>query len=167
MEEIITGCVLLILFWVSGCSQANRDDGYTAGDLRALNHTLKGINSYSVNGYGGTMTGNSCCIMLPEKWTPDLKARIEWETDPDPYARMPPLGTDEFRKAYAEHATKYQQHSAVINIPQYGKERCGLTVHFLPCNQVKVTTSCYGFNAPEYPIKEPFDMKEPSACPVK
>ncbi|TCT91522.1 uncharacterized protein DUF3304 [Gibbsiella quercinecans] len=169
MEKIITGCVLLILFFVSGCSQANRDGGYTAGDLRAVNHVEgQGINGFSVNGYHVPgLGGGYCCIMLPEKWSPGLKARVEWEIDPDPYARMPPLGTDEFRKAYAEHATKYQQHSTVINIPQYGKERCGLTVHFLPCNQVKVTTVCSGYGTQNYPIKEPLNMKEPVTCPAK
>jgi len=113
------------------------------------------------------MTGNTCCIMLPEKWTPELKARIQWEVDPNPDVILPPLGTDEFRKAYEQHRTKYQQHSAIINIPQYGKERCGLTVHFLACNQVKVTTACSGYGTSAYPIKDPLNMKEPATCLVK
>jgi len=52
-----------------------------------------------------------------------------------------------------------------VDIPQYGEERCGITVHFLPCNQVKVTTICDGYGTPNYPIKEPLEMKEPAQCP--
>ena len=158
---------LLFIFFVSGCSHAS-DEGYTAGDLRGFNHMAdSGVNSFSVNGYGGTLTGNSCCIMLPDKWKPGLKARIEWEVDPNPNVILPPLGTDEFRTAYARHKAKYQQHSTIVDIPEYGKERCGLTVHFLPCDQVKVTTVCSGYGTPNYPIKEPLNMKEPASCPVK
>lgn len=105
--------------------------------------------------------------MLPEKWMPDLKAHIEWEVDPDPYAILPELGTDEYRKAYAKYKTNYQHYSATVDIPQYGEERCGLTVHFLPCHQVKVTTVCDGYGTPDYPVKEPRNMKEPEICPVK
>ncbi|AWV44690.1 hypothetical protein CD201_08980 [Hafnia alvei] len=158
---------LMFIFFVSGCSHAS-DDDYTAGDLRGFNHMVdSGVNSFTVNGYGGTLTGNSCCIMLPNKWTPGLKAHIEWEVDPNPNVILPPLGTDEFRTAYAQHKAKYQQHSTIVDIPQYGKERCGLTVHFLPCDQVKVTTVCSGYGTPNYPIKEPLKMKEPASCPVK
>ena len=167
MKKIAVSCSLLILSMMAGCSQANSDDGYTAGDLRAVNHVEgQGINGFSVNGYHVPgLGGGYCCIMLPEKWTPELKARVEWETDPEPYVHLPPLGTDEYRKAYALHKANYRQHSTIVDIPQYGKERCGLTVHFLPCNQVKVTTACSGYGTGNYPFKEPLNMKEPAACP--
>ncbi|WP_455852931.1 DUF3304 domain-containing protein [Pantoea endophytica] len=162
------GLFFIVVSILSGCSQSSGDDGYTAGNLSGINHMAdSGVNSFSVNGYGGTLTGNSCCIMLPEKWTPELKARIEWEVDPNPNVILPPLGTDEFRKAYAQHKTKYQQYKTIVKIPQYGKERCGLTVHFLACNQVKVTTACSGYGTSGYPIKEPLNLKEPTTCPVK
>ncbi|NAV64530.1 argininosuccinate synthase, partial [Salmonella sp. zj-f54] len=35
------------------------------------------------------------------------------------------------------------------------------------CDQVKVTTVCSGYGTPNYPIKEPLNMKEPASCPVK
>ncbi|MGI4484452.1 DUF3304 domain-containing protein [Klebsiella pneumoniae] len=35
----------------------------------------------------------------------------------------------------------------------------------LPCDDVKVTTSCYTYGSPSYPIKEPVRMKEPAVCP--
>ncbi|MCP1062113.1 DUF3304 domain-containing protein [Klebsiella pneumoniae] len=42
---------------------------------------------------------------------------------------------------------------------------CGITVHFLPCDDVKVTTSCWSPRNANYPIKEPVRMKEPAVCP--
>ncbi|HFX6993722.1 TPA: hypothetical protein ACIFOZ_005395, partial [Klebsiella pneumoniae] len=35
----------------------------------------------------------------------------------------------------------------------------------LPCDDVMVTTSCYTYGSPSYPIKEPVRMKEPAVCP--
>ncbi|UAN25011.1 DUF3304 domain-containing protein (plasmid) [Enterobacter sp. JBIWA003] len=149
----------------TGCSPSARSPS-SAANISGINHVAgQTVNSFTVNGYGGSLIGNSCCIMLPDTWQAGLKANIEWEVDPDAYVSLPPLGTEEFRKAYAQHAAKYQQHSAVVEIPKYD-QACGLTVHFLPCNQVKVTTSCYGYGASEYPVKEPLNMKEPASCPV-
>ncbi|MEG1465206.1 MAG: DUF3304 domain-containing protein [Hafnia sp.] len=161
---------LMFIFFVSGCSHAS-DDDYTAGDLRAVNHVDGiGINGFSVNGYHVPgLGGGYCCIQLPNKWTPGLKAHIEWEVDPNPLEKIPmkKKGFGYEEEAYAQHKAKYQQHSTIVDIPQYGKERCGLTVHFLPCDQVKVTTVCSGYGTPNYPIKEPLKMKEPASCPVK
>jgi hypothetical protein len=157
--------IVLAVLMISGCSRAGNSD-YTAGDIRGFNHTRQGVNYFTVNGYGGRLTGNSCCIMLPLKWTPGLKARIEWEVDPD--NAPPPPGFEhweEYLKWEKEVKASYQKHSAVVDIPEYGKERCGITVHFLPCNQVKVTTVCQGYGTPGYPVNEPMNMKEPAQCP--
>ncbi|QLK63214.1 DUF3304 domain-containing protein [Enterobacteriaceae bacterium Kacie_13] len=165
--SFINGLILAVAMLLSGCSHAS-DDGYTAGDLRGFNHMAdSGVNSFSVNGYGGTLTGNSCCIMLPNEWTPGLKAHIEWEVDPHT-APLPPGYEDWDNYLIWEKKLKssFQQHSTIVDIPQYGKERCGLTVHFLPCDQVKVTTVCSGYGTPNYPIKEPLNMKEPASCPA-
>ncbi|WP_419963316.1 DUF3304 domain-containing protein [Pantoea vagans] len=161
------------ILFTSGCSHAG-GGGYTAGDIRGINHTPNVINYVKVNGRGGPNIsaygegGGYCCIMLPMKWTPGLKARIEWEVDPNPdeYIPMKKRGSGYEEEAYARHAANYQTHTAVVDIPQYGKERCGISVHFLPCNQVKVTTVCQGYGTPGYPIKEPLNMKEPAHCPA-
>ncbi|EDU6365484.1 DUF3304 domain-containing protein [Salmonella enterica subsp. enterica serovar Florian] len=171
MKKAIMGCLLLVFLVISGCSSARGDKGYTAGDLRATNHVKGiGINGFSVNGYHVPgLGGGYCCIMLPDKWTPDLKAHIEWEVDPNPneYIPMKKKGFGYDEDAYAQHAAKYQRYSLIVNIPQYGSKRCGLTVHFLPCHQVKVTTACEAYGTPTYPIKEPKNMEEPASCPVK
>ena len=148
-----------------GCSTA--DNEMSAGSIRAVNHVDgTAINWFSVNGYrasGGG--GDQCCIVMPDKWRPGLIANIEWEVDPDAYAKSPPLGTDEFRRFMDKHEMNYRHYKATVEIPEWpGIERCGLTVHFLTCQQVKVTTSCWMGNAPQYPIKESRHMKEPAAC---
>ncbi|MGK2455917.1 DUF3304 domain-containing protein [Klebsiella pneumoniae] len=59
-----------------------------------------------------------------------------------------------------------RQHSQTVPLPDYnGQDVCGITVHFLPCDDVMVTTSCYTYGSPSYPIKEPVRMKEPAVCP--
>jgi hypothetical protein len=98
---------------------------------------------------------------------PGLKAHIEWEVDPEPYEKKRKesgYGFDE--DAWAAHEAKFQRYNTVVDIPEWPEmKRCGLSVHFLVCNQVKVTSSCMSFNSPNYPIKEPLDMKEPVVCP--
>ncbi|RCK88551.1 DUF3304 domain-containing protein [Klebsiella pneumoniae] len=59
-----------------------------------------------------------------------------------------------------------RQHSQTVPLPDYnGQDVCGITVHFLPCDDVKVTTSCWSPRNANYPIKEPVRMKEPAVCP--
>ncbi|NAS98471.1 hypothetical protein CU664_11230 [Pseudomonas syringae pv. actinidifoliorum] len=164
-KPLMQGLCGLLALMLLGCSSA--DNEMAGGNIQAINHTLSGINWLSVNGYrvhGGG--GSSCCIIMPIKWRPGLKADVEWEVDPDPFAKLPPLGTKEFKAAMAKAESSFQHHRATVNIPEWpGTESCGLTVHFLTCNQVKVTTSCWGYGSPNNPIKEPRQMKEPAVCP--
>ena len=154
---------------LAGCSLGESE--YLGGDLWAVNHTSAAINHFSVNGYGGGNArpygygGGACCVMLPREWRPGLMMKVEWETDPDPYAKSPPLGTDEFRKFMVKHKANYEHHTAIVPLPPYEQGLCALEVHFLPCHQVKVTTACWGYGSPKNPIKEPLEMKEPAECP--
>ncbi|TKK27391.1 hypothetical protein PspCFBP13528_22450 [Pseudomonas sp. CFBP13528] len=164
-KTIMQGLYGFLGLTLFGCSSA--DNEMAGGNIQAINHTLSAINWLSVNGYrahGGG--GSSCCIIMPIKWRPGLKANIEWEVDPDPFAPSPPLGTDEFRSFMVKHKANYQRHSAIVDIPEWpDTKRCGLTVHFLVCNQIKLTSSCWAPSSPNYPIKDPMGMKEPAACP--
>jgi hypothetical protein len=161
----------LLLLLMAGCSVG--ESKFLAGDLNAVNHTSAAINHFSVNGYGGGNVspfgdgGGMCCVMLPRHWQPGLKFKVEWETDPDPYARLKRkstgYGPDE--DAYAKHKANYKRHSTTVDLPPYEDRLCALEVHFLPCNQVKVSTSCWRYPSPNSPIKEPLIMKEPAVCP--
>ncbi|MBL3828554.1 DUF3304 domain-containing protein [Pseudomonas syringae pv. theae] len=59
-----------------------------------------------------------------------------------------------------------QKLSKTVSVPDYtGQKVCGLTVHFLPCDELQVTTSCHAYGSPEYPIKTPLHLPEPQSCP--
>ena len=160
-------CLIIVFcFFLQGCSHAGNDD-FTAGDLRAMDHvTGRDINWFSVNGFSAPgLGGGYCCIMLPMKWFPGMQAKIEWEVDPKTAPRFPGYKDwDKYLVWKKKARESYVRHSAVFDVPQYGKSRCGMSVHFLPCNQVKVTTTCVGYGTPNYPIKEPMNMPEPKGC---
>jgi hypothetical protein len=60
----------------------------------------------------------------------------------------------------------HREHGRIVPVPDYtGQKTCGIKVHFLPCDQIKVTTSCYDYGNPGYPIKDPIRMEEPKVCP--
>ncbi|MNO58356.1 hypothetical protein D3C76_489120 [compost metagenome] len=166
-KTVQQGLFILLGFTLFGCSSA--DNEMAGGNLEAVNHTVHAINWMKVNGYRAHGGGGSvCCIMMPTKWRPGLKAHVEWEVDPDPfaYSKWPPLGTDGYRAAQVKHAANYQRHSTIVEIPEWpGTESCDLQVHFLTCNRVKVTTACFTSSHPNYPIKEPSQMPEPAVCP--
>ncbi|WNN50006.1 DUF3304 domain-containing protein [Siccibacter colletis] len=164
---LIGGLASLLL--LTACDEPEQ---WSAGDLRGYNHTLEAINWFNVNdeATGSSMmpggeAGGMCCISLPGKWRPGLKAHVNWEVDSLPYANLPALGSDAYREAYARHAANYKRYSQTIDIPDYGDKKCGLTVHFIACRQIKVTATCLTPQHPGYPINEPFQQKEPAVCP--
>ncbi|MFJ3077047.1 DUF3304 domain-containing protein [Pseudomonas sp. NPDC087029] len=145
-----------------------------ASTIEAINHTHWAINRFSVDGRSGIDIigayqggGGGCCYIVPEHWKPGMTVRIDWETGVWSWEGFP---------GYADHA-KYlawirairaqkRQHSKLVPVPDYtGQKVCGLTVHFLPCDDVQVTTSCYAYGSPEYPIKAPLEMPESKSCP--
>ena len=162
------GCLLLLL---AGCSVG--ESKFLAGNLNGVNHTSAAINYFSVNGYGGANIsphgygGGMCCAMLPRQWQPGLKLEVEWETDPSPYEKIKrkPDGFNFDEVALARHEANYGRYSTIVELPPYEGRLCALEVHFLPCNQVKVSTSCWRYPSPNSPIKEPLEMKEPVVCP--
>jgi hypothetical protein len=160
-------CGLLVLTLL-GCSFA--ENKMAAGNIAAINHVEgTAINWFSVNGYrahGGG--GSSCCIILPVRWRPGLKVDVEWEVDPDRFAKIKRktigFGFDE--EAWASHKAKFRQYRVTVDVPEWpGKKSCSMNVHFLTCKRVQVTTSCSIYGQPEYPVKEPRHAKEPTVCP--
>lgn len=141
-------------------------DDYLAGNLHGFNH-VKGtsVNWFKVNGYYGQGAAGTCCIMVPAKWTPNQWVKVEWEVDPDAYPTDSPGVTDPKFDAYMKkHEANYRRYQKMVEIPEYG-EPCSVDVHFLPCQEVKITLSCHATNHPDYPIKEPSFMEEPAICP--
>ncbi|PMD75050.1 DUF3304 domain-containing protein [Klebsiella pneumoniae] len=155
MKSALISPLLAGLLLLTGCAQpAAQAGGGGGGTIKAINHTKWAINHFSVNGQSGIDIigpfqggGGGCCFSVPARWTPGMTVRVEkaWIADIDAQKR---------------------QHSQTVPLPDYnGQDVCGITVHFLPCDDVKVTTSCYTYGSPSYPIKEPVRMKEPAVCP--
>ncbi|HBC5916929.1 TPA: DUF3304 domain-containing protein [Proteus mirabilis] len=158
---LLTGCV-------GAFSLAPKPQPLAAG-IQGFNHTQYSVTGFTINEGYGSIGGTVCCVLLPEQWRPDLVAHIEWKKVDKSKLPPPPKLT------HAEAFKKWEQlvhdntsrHEAWVPIPQYAEEVCGVDVHFLPCNEVKITTSCYSYGDPEYPINEPHNMKEPAVCPIK
>ncbi len=161
----IQGIMLLLTLVVSGCSLAS-ESGSSGANLRGYNHVIsQTVNWFSVNGYRATLNGNVCCVMIPDKWYPGLKAHVEWEVDPNTAPKFPGYKDREKFLAWKKQVeSSYKHYSADVEIPQYDKSG-GLDVHFLPCNKIKIYAGIDGFGSPLYPIKESMNMKEPEACP--
>ncbi|EMB0751518.1 DUF3304 domain-containing protein [Providencia rettgeri] len=161
-----TLCTLVLL--LSGCSLAASKNQPMAAGLSGYNHTLGSITSFSVNGSRVSVGGVQCCVLLPAKWTPGLHARVKWESlDKSKLSPMPKFSQVEAYKRWEAELDQYStQHEVSVPIPEYDADTaCSMKVHFLPCNQVKVTTSCQSYGSVGYPINEPMDMKEPAVCP--
>lgn len=133
--------------------------------------------------------GGGCCYGAPAQWQPGMTVRIDWETGvafasdipeiPEPNKpvereQKPEEWSNEWaaynqkrREWHQKVKTLNKQHSQIVPLPAYtsGRDTCGIVVHFLPCDQVKVTTSCARYGYPDYPIKEPLRMTEPKVCP--
>ncbi|WP_202300984.1 DUF3304 domain-containing protein [Dryocola clanedunensis] len=165
------------------------------GAIEAINHTSWAINHFSVDGvnaldvigpYQGGGGGGS--YAAPAVWKPGLTVRVDWETGvafasdvpeiPEP-ERPDTKGMNEKDyyqawEAYAEERRAWRkkikafskEHSRTVPVPDYtGQKTCGITVHFLPCDQIKVTTSCADYGSPDYPVKDPVNMEKPAVCP--
>ncbi|EPM89959.1 hypothetical protein A260_02986 [Pseudomonas syringae pv. actinidiae ICMP 19068] len=149
-------------------------DGAQASTLEAINHTHWAINRFSVDGHSGIDIigpyqggGGGCCYVTPSRWSQDLTVRVDWETGVAYSYDNPGLADEAKYDAWLDKIdAQKRRHSKVVYVPDYtGQKVCGLTVHFLPCDDVQVTTSCYAFGSPEYPIKTPLHLPEPQSCP--
>ncbi|WP_312212398.1 DUF3304 domain-containing protein [Pseudescherichia sp.] len=165
------------------------------GTIEAVNHTHWAINQFSVDGqYGLDIIGpwqgggGGCCYGVPAEWKPGLTAKVDWVTGvafaddvpeiPEPKipdtTGMSEKASYQVLQAYYDKKQEWYKkiealnktHAKIVPVPDYtGQKTCGITVHFLPCDQIKVTTSCYEYGNPNYPIKDPIKMEEPKVCP--
>ncbi|QQX62150.1 DUF3304 domain-containing protein [Pseudomonas chlororaphis subsp. aurantiaca] len=144
--------------------------------VAGYNHTSAAINRFSVNGASGPNLGayegggaEVCCGVLPRHWRSGMKAVVEWQKDPHPYAygewKEKPF-SDAWNDRMKEHKQHYSRHRAVVDIPQYGEAVCALQVHFLLCDQVRVSTTCYTPGNPKYPDQAYFETREATTCPA-
>ncbi|MBS0907082.1 DUF3304 domain-containing protein [Pantoea dispersa] len=168
---VVLGALLL-----AGCGQpaANAESRGGGGTIEAINHTRWAINHFSVDGQSGIDIigpyqggGGGCCYGVPAKWRPGMTVKIDWETGVGYSMDFPGYADEQKFLSWAKKIkAQNKQHRAVVPVPNYtGQEICGITVHFLPCDEVRVTTSCANYGHPEHPIKESLKMPEPKVCP--
>ncbi|HCM64567.1 MAG TPA: hypothetical protein DIT05_18810 [Morganella sp. (in: Bacteria)] len=164
-----SGLVLIMVLFLQGCTPDDPPKekiAYVGANLLGYNHVAgTNINWFSVNGQRGRTGGFTCCVMLPEKWQPNMKVDVQWEVNPDPFPMdLPEFNDPNYNNYMKNKKANYRQYRTTTTIPEYD-DSCGLQVHFLPCQQVKVTATCYGINHPDHPVKDPFDQPEPAQCP--
>ncbi|EMP2053077.1 DUF3304 domain-containing protein [Enterobacter kobei] len=176
MKITICGVLLGVLF-LAGCSQPKAEaqtQSSGTGTIKAINHTKWAINHFSVNGQSGIDAigpfdggGGGCCYGVPAVWKPGMTVRIDWERGEASTEGFPGFADREKYKAWLKiKKANNKEFSKTVPLPDYtGQETCGITVHFLPCDDVKVTTSCWSPANANYPIKLPLEMKEPKVCP--
>jgi hypothetical protein len=166
----LTG-LLLALLLVGGCRTTESE--LLGSPVEGYNHTSAAINRFTVNGAGGPNIGpyggggkQVCCGSIPRHWRPGLRAIVEWETDPTPrsYGSWPePPFSDAWNKRMDEHRSHYTHHSVTVEIPQY-QEAGAIKVHFLSCNQVRVSADNLFVGDPRYPYNYPPKMED-TECP--
>lgn len=161
--------VLVSMFGLSACHAGPE---MVSTPVTGFNHTSASITSFTVNGAGGghipPFQGGAaqvCCSILPVQWNSGLRAIIEWDKDPKPRVSLKRDQYGQIVKGdYEQHASSYSHHKATVEIPRYENKLCALQVHFLPCDQVKVSTTCFTPEHPNYPDKAYFESKESNSC---
>lgn len=163
--------LLLGMFTLTACQAESK---MLSAPVTGYNHTSSVINNFSVNGAGGANIGahqgggtEVCCGMVPRHWSAGLKAIVEWEVDPAPRGA---IKRDQYgqldTKDYERHAANYTHHKVVVDIPRYDVPG-SLKVHFLPCNEVRVSATGITPGYPGYPYNYPMNMPEPKTCPSR
>lgn len=165
--------VLLLVFVLMNLGACQAQSEMLGTPISGYNHTSSNINRFTVNGGGGPNIGphqgglssQTCCTTLPRTWTPGLKAVVEWESDPAPRAA---IKRDKYGQiesnAYTRHAANYTHHKEIVDVPKYGEKFCAIQVHFLPCDKVRVSTTCYTPVHPKYLDHDYFQLKEATIC---
>jgi hypothetical protein len=93
-----------------------------------------------------------------------MMVRVDWESGVGSSAGFPGYADRDKYLAWRDAGRAQKRlHSKTVPVPDYtGQGTCGITVHFLPCDDIQVATSRYAYGSPEYPIKTPLELPEPS-----
>ncbi len=130
-------CMMIVL---TSCSERMMGVGITG-----YNHSkVHPIFNFTVNGAMGSNLSQesgggkeSCCVMVPEKWRPGLKAKVAWVYDSDQGDPNPPPPPQEKE----------------VEIPEY-KNGGRLEVHFYDNHRVLVVVSRCGLGNPFYKMSD-------------
>lgn len=147
---ILLACVL------QACERADessKQEGSSAS-ISGYNYTIEGIQEFYVNGqWGGGVSigggyGQTCCVILPDKWRPGLTAEVEWRRSDcggsGPGNERCPIGKRPWAPAKTLKTTVPIEHYV---------EPGSLQVMFLPEDQIKIYASPKDPEHPEHPAK--------------
>jgi hypothetical protein len=128
-----------ILLSLAGC----KEEMVPAG-VEGFDHIPWGtgaVSGFAVNGQSYFLGNHNCCVNLPRKWRPGLKAKIDWVV----YLPRPGEPGENDPHSYSE----------VVDIPKYRPDEAdGFRVHFYPEHKIKVVVTRYGIHNPFYPMKK-------------
>ena len=165
--------LLLLIFGLMNLAACQAQSEMLGTPISGYNHTSSNINRFTVNGGGGPNIGphqgglnsQTCCTTLPRTWTPGLKAVVEWESDPAPRAAIKRDMYGQIESdAYTRHAANYTHHKEIVDVPSYGEKFCAIQVHFLACDKIRVSTTCFTPDHPKYPDHDYFQLKGVTIC---
>jgi hypothetical protein len=152
---------LMLLFAISvanvGCSplSGNAKAENVAVTVTGVQHMGNNysISSFNVNGYywgnvgrGGGGGSFACCMMLPEKWRPDLSVVVKWTIK----NWMNSSGADAARGDYSSVKNE-GTYIATVPIEKYD-EPGDIYVHFFSRNRARVISTNYGAFGKGHPI---------------
>jgi hypothetical protein len=137
--KIFVGMLMMLMFTLTACSEKMMPAGITGynhmnGRLSIYDFTVNGAMGANVRQGGGG--GESCCVMIPEKWRPGLKVTVAWSYDTNQKDQLPPP-PDQQKE---------------VEIPEY-KHGGKIWVHFYDNHQVKIVVSNCSIEHPFYPMR--------------
>jgi hypothetical protein len=120
-------------------------DKMAPASVVGYNHTSdRSIYYFTVNGAMGSNLSeesgggkSSCCVSIPERWRPGLKANVAWEYDTRQEDPNPPPPSQEIE----------------VDIPEYKKPGT-FQVHFYGNHKIKVIISNCSIGHPFYPMSK-------------
>jgi hypothetical protein len=126
MNKMKLGNLVLWMLLISPLLGACQEPTFSA-QLVAYNHSDTPIYFFTVNGTLGpnamAQGGGgkfSCCVSLPEKWRPGMRAKITWEYDRmnETAPQLPPQSIEieipKYKKAGNFHVHFYENHNAKL-----------------------------------------------------
>jgi Protein of unknown function (DUF3304) len=141
---------LIALVWgLTACNAmgGGKQEGEGVG-LTGIDHLADhlSVQNFWVNGHWGAQAGKGgrlvCCAIVPKKWTPGLKAHVQW------------------RETNWKEQTG-EEHQADVPIDRYD-EVGRMFVHFLANGEVRITLANESPHSPTYPgTHDPIPQKEP------
>ncbi|MDQ8034737.1 MAG: DUF3304 domain-containing protein [Bordetella sp.] len=143
--------------------------GKAAVSMRGYNFTAEGVTGFDVNGarvsnlpaYGGGGK-DTCCAMLPNRWSDGIKMRVDWQTSiwTVPYEQREHLPVEEQIRCCGRR----RQLSAEVPVQRYERPAT-LQVLFLEDDKVQVWVSDYDLGHPSHPSGRHYPRK-PEPAPA-